>query len=777
MKTTVILLCFLWISTFTNAQSPDLSFVDASHEVTTSYLAGDTLYLGGRFAYLGSKRQGMALIDTQGKALVNGPLVNSSNSKAISDGQGGWVIINAGGTGQLSGGVRILSNGQFIQMFPFLVSQPYVERIGHLVYICGFSYGTSANSLVVYNLTSNTYTTYAVPVDGFLSSIHVTPQRVYIGGSFTTAFGQPRKRLIAFNRSNLLMEPFSLNIENGMVRSITELGDKLYLAGTFTIIGGISRNFTAAFDKASGALLTWNPNPSHEVRQLLTRGERIYLAGTFNAVGGLFRNKVAAVDTLNGACFSWQPALGTADQIRGIKVFNNRLVVYGAFRRPNLLNLAWIDEQTGAIAPFTANPNAELYDFEGGEQNAYMQGNFGLVNGFERKGLGAVNINDGSILSWNPAVNADPYNLYLKLVYHNGKVYVGGEFSDLGQHMVELDAHTGQITLNLGANDRVNDFEKRGNDLFIVGQFTAINGRNRSGLARFDLVNRSVVLGWSPIINGTNPWGNNSVALAGNKVYFSGISSITQSSLNYRVRAVNISTGLMDNWSAIANGKINFLQGIGNAVYVGGDFSSIDNAPRVDLACFDANTNQLRPWNAFAAAQLNFEVSQLYEFNNLLNVSGAFNSIGGLQMPGFASLDTSNAWAVLNPVTRIGGSISAEYATASTSLLVGSNIALGNSNVQTRNLWKINGIVAGVQESKIDDKAKLDFYPNPTTDFILVNQEGAYKVEIYDAKGSLVARHELFGPEQIDLSQLKAGSYVLRLSHTKGQTSKPLIKQ
>jgi hypothetical protein len=96
---------------------------------------------------------------------------------------------------------------------------------------------------------------------------------------------------------------------NGRVSAIVRVGDRIYLGGSFTALKtkdgqSVPRNYLAAVDANTGEIVSeWNPNANGSVRTIVLSPDenRLYVGGTFTSVGGLTRNRLAAIDLATGA--------------------------------------------------------------------------------------------------------------------------------------------------------------------------------------------------------------------------------------------------------------------------------------------------------------------------------------------------------------------------------------------------------------------------------------------------------------------------------------------
>jgi hypothetical protein len=129
----------------------------------------------------------------------------------------------------------------------------------------------------------------------------------FVGGEFGTRDGVKCRNLAHFSSDGRL-DGRSCLAPNDRVTALRIYQGVLYVAGSFTRIGGAHRNYLAAVDVASGRLRRWDPllagkvyyDRSNEIPRgvwaLAARGEVLYVAGQFDSAGGLPRKSVAALE-------------------------------------------------------------------------------------------------------------------------------------------------------------------------------------------------------------------------------------------------------------------------------------------------------------------------------------------------------------------------------------------------------------------------------------------------------------------------------------------------
>ncbi|RBY95120.1 radical SAM protein [Blastococcus sp. TF02-8] len=161
-----------------------------------------------------------------------------------------------------------------------------------------------------------------VQVNGVVWAQTVVGTTVYAAGSFTRArpAGAPagtqevvRNNLLAFDiRTGQLIESFAPDL-NAQALAVTPSpdGKRIYVGGDFTVANGQPRSRVAAYDTATGALVAnWSPGVNSQVRALAATASTVYMGGSLTAVGSVSRTNLAAVAAANGSLLPWAPVPG-----------------------------------------------------------------------------------------------------------------------------------------------------------------------------------------------------------------------------------------------------------------------------------------------------------------------------------------------------------------------------------------------------------------------------------------------------------------------------------
>lgn len=242
------------------------------------------------------------------------------------------------------------------------------------------------------------------------------PPGVAAGGAGEVAVGN----LLAYDiRTGNRISAFN-HILNGQGRGIATSpdGTRLYVVGDFTTVDGASRGHVAAFDIASGALVTsFAPNVNGSVRAVTATNAAVYFGGSFNSVSGISRSSLAAADASNGAIRSWAPGVDSTVWSMVLTPDASKVVIGGQFVNLNATVVnghGAVTATTGAIQTWLAN--SVIQDATNGAigslstDGTYVYGTgwaFGAGSSFE--GVYAANPADGSII-WLNDCHGDTYS-------------------------------------------------------------------------------------------------------------------------------------------------------------------------------------------------------------------------------------------------------------------------------------------------------------------------------------------------------------------------------
>ncbi|AGS80521.1 hypothetical protein [Leptospira alstonii] len=251
---------------------------------------------------------------------------------------------------------------------------------------------------------------------------------------------------------------FPVSEANWAVYAMALSGNKIFIAGAFTSIGGVSRNKIAALDSNSGEILPLFQGlqgANGTVTAMIVVGSMLVIGGSFTSVNGVARNGIAALDLSNANVLPWYP--------------------------------------NGGIAGGSLTVN----DFCVKNNSLYLCGNFTSIGGVSRNGIAALDVTTAGVLSWYPnggVLGGEGYRLLLSS--DTNKVYIGGSFTQIGgvgrEKIAAFDASTGSVIgtwgptsppAGAGASPHVKDMVQIGNTLFIGGAFGVISGQGRLGFA------------------------------------------------------------------------------------------------------------------------------------------------------------------------------------------------------------------------------------------------------------------------------------------------------
>lgn len=357
-------------------------------------------------------------------------------------------------------------------------------------------------------------------------------------------------------------------VTDGTVYSVIPDGSGgWFIGGSFTTVGGVTRNAVAHINSDGTVNETWNANVGEGgvVYALAiggTGGARLYLGGSFTSVGGSTRNNIAGVSVANGSLDTWYLGSGATGTIYAITLtFANNVMLGGDFSYTvgantyvNLIqinNAGSIATQVSALAPVNGAVRTLAY---GSQLSLYVGGDFTTFVSFgtpqERNHVARIswNVDFGYLLAdWNPGANATVTSVKF-------------------------------ITTN---------FEP---DVIVAGDFTTIGGQTRNHIAR--VAWDGTVMAWDPNITGTDATVHSLslTALDAGVVYAGGNFEAVGSEARNNLAAIDVVTGEPTSWNPHPDDIVRSLAATTNYVYVGGEFDYM-GAPTSEFSVTPASIN------------------------------------------------------------------------------------------------------------------------------------------------------------------------------------------
>ncbi|GAA2749832.1 fibronectin type III domain-containing protein [Amnibacterium kyonggiense] len=211
-------------------------------------------------------------------------------------------------------------------------------------------------------------------------------------------------------------------------------------------------------------------------------------------------------------------------------------------------------------------------------------------------------------------------------VVSNGIDYVGGSFNQSQpagaaagvavtprSNLFAFDVATGDAVQGFSAvtNAQVRGMAASpdGSRIYIVGNFTTVNGQPRNHVAAIDR-SGALVPGFAPDVNGTVL----SVAARGNAVYFGGLFTSVNGAARSRAAAVDTSGGLLGFAPAVADGTVRAvaMSPDGTKVLLGGSFATVEGVASPGMAAVSSATGARMNWLATTVVYDSGDSSAIY---------------------------------------------------------------------------------------------------------------------------------------------------------------------
>jgi len=331
--------------------------------------------------------------------------------------------------------------------------------------------------------------------DGPVWSISVHGQDVYVAGTFTQIGGVPANNIAKWNGTN--WSALADGLTGGLlpeVHALVFIGEDLFAGGFFTQAGGILASNIAKWDGTNWTALSLGT--SWGVRAMAASAGTLYVGGSFSSAGEISANNIAKWDGTKweglGEGVTW-PYPGAA--VDSVVVSGPDLYVGGRFRTAGGIAATNIARWDGTTW-FPLDHGLRNYDGPGSENGVvralvvrgsdlYAGGGFSVAGRVSAAGIAKWNGNNWSALTGG--VN----HTWALALSGTTDLYVGGFFNTAGPISAMNIAkwsglsweNLGSGTASAGGAGSVRALAASGTDLFVGGFFTLAGGKLSSSIA------------------------------------------------------------------------------------------------------------------------------------------------------------------------------------------------------------------------------------------------------------------------------------------------------
>jgi len=485
---------------------------------------------------------------------------------------------------------------------------------------------------------------------------------LYVGGFFTSISGQPRTSLARYNAAGVLDDTFHPQFDGGVNAIAPGLPGTICVGGTFTHINASTHNRLGCVSVVDGSeVAAFAPDVNNIVIALTTVGNNLYVAGYFSMIGSTARFAVARMPLNgNGTPDAWDAKVNASvyailPGAPGEIYLGGGFSFVGATPRRGVAKL---NDTTGApITAFDAQPPSLSSAFDllsDGAGGLIVAGSFTALGGQPRLNIARLDATTGNaIAGFDPGID---YGYATRLAaVGDGSYLVAGQFSSLGggEHLgIGHVFGDGSVDALFGASLETRGYayairQMPGNGAFVVaGHFSRANGLIRRNLFKLSPPNR-VDPNWIAHTN-ADVYGLETDALG--RVYISGyFTRVGNNARSYLARLQNTSDGALDlGWSPQPNSPVTPILLRPEGLYAAGGFSTIGGGSQSLLARVSTVTGNLDTgWKPTFGGGYGVSAMAATDTGDLL-LAGSFTSVNATATSGAAKVGTG-ASAVVDP--------------------------------------------------------------------------------------------------------------------------------
>lgn len=823
----IITFLFLIISLFTLAQpgTLDTSFNPSSSGFqngangsiyATSINEYGEIFIGGAFTgYDGISRSRVAKLSEEGILDLNFNSGTGANNtiRSISIQSDGNLIV--GGDFTSYDGVpknriaRLASDGTLDTSFNpgtgtnGSVIVIFIQSDGKIVIGGDFtSYnGIARNRIARLNADGSLDTGFnpSVGANGNIKSISIqTDGKIIIVGDFTTYNSISRNRITRLNANGTLDTTFNTGLGANRYISSTSIqpDGKIIIGGDFNSYNGIALNRIARLNADGSLDITFSSisraNGAVKSTSIQSDG-KIVIGGDFTSYNGISRKNIARLNTDGSLDTSFNVGEGPNStlytSITSILIQSDGKIIFGGdfttFNNSSQNNITRLNADGSLDIGFNSGSGSNGYVFSTSIQSdskIIIGGWFTTYNGSARNTIARINT-DGSLDSgFNPGKGTDDV-INSTSIQLDGKIIIGGVFTSYNgisrNNIARLNTN-GSLDASFdsgsGTNSDISSVKiQTDSKLLIGGYFTTYNGIARNSIARLN-TNGSLdadfnsSIGANGAINSIAIQSDGKIVIGGSFTTYNGITRNKIARLN--------ADGSLDASFNPTTGANSYVESVSiqsdGKIILGGSFTTYNGVTRNRITRLNADGGLDTSFNPGIGANDDVYAISIQPDGKII-IGGVFTSYNGISRNNLARLNADGSLdTAFNPGTGPDSTVFTTSIQSDGKIVIGGAFTSYDGTVRSR-VARING---GASLATTDfEKNDLKIYPNPIKDkFSITGNETINEIAIFDLLGKSVFTKK--GRQQnIDISFLPKGIYILKVSSDKGVTIQKIIKE
>jgi hypothetical protein len=564
-----------------------------------------------------------------------------------------------------------------------------------------------------------------------------------VGGNFRNSGTEDQDYVLIVNYLTGQSTQWNANV-NSFVHDVAVHGNSIYLGGQFTNVGVKLVGALLAVDINSGQLTSFNPMVSPKINDLELIDSTLYFGGEFTTVFGQNRNNAAAITLPSSTLTNWNPnvtntVLSIAHKGHRMFIGTGFSFVGGVYKN----GLASVNLTDGALDTWDLGFNGPVTKFEIYKDTLFATGQFSMVSGQSKDRFVAINLNNDSVITWDVGLNMANMGGPLSLLeIADNHLYVGGfnlafDNQTMVKNLGKIDLDSRILDTNWAPNPDRATFSLNldaSKSLYLGGGFRSLlsSGVKRTNVAAVD-IKTGIPTDWNPSFLSTSFIRD--IAVKDSLIYVGGQFSTVNNQQRVGIAAFNSNTGALTSWQPDISGFIQTIFLEDTSVFLGGGFSVNNYFPPIyHFAVVDARsalidtTIELKP---------NRNVEKIFKEDSTMYLSGLFTTINNKSRYTIAKINW-NTKEVVTWNTTLNGRV-LDFAIHDTAIYLVGNF--NSINGETRNH------AAAINKNT---GSLLEWNPNVNSFSYDID---IYKNKVYIAGNfSSVGGHLIVGLSEIDLA-------------------------